>query len=79
MALSAEQIALLLKMIRNTQEVELTCPECLAELDKYAQRTLDEEPLDGMLERVREHLAACPACDREFKLILETLNAIDES
>lgn len=78
MGLNAKQIDLLLKMIRDTQNVELTCPECLAEMDKYAQRTLDDEPLDRMLELVREHLAACPACDREFQLILETLNAIEE-
>ena len=79
MALSSEQIGSLLKMIRNTRDVELTCPESLAELDRYAERTLDAEPLEGILERVREHLDACPACDDEFKLILETLKAIDES
>ena len=78
MGLNNNQIEMLLKMIRDTQEVELTCPECLKEMDKYAQRTLDEEPLDSMLERVREHLAACPACHSEFQLILDTLKAIEE-
>jgi hypothetical protein len=78
MGLNAKQIDMLLKMIRDTKDLELTCPECLAEMDKYAQRTLDEEPLDSMLERVREHLAACPACDSEFQLILDTLKAIEE-
>jgi hypothetical protein len=78
MTLNSQQIAMLLKMIQFTRDVELTCPECIAEMDKYAQRTLDEQPLDGILERVREHLAACPACDDEFRLILETLKTIEE-
>jgi hypothetical protein len=78
MALNSEQIALLLKMIRNTHEVELSCPECLDELDKYAQSMLDGAPIDGVLERVREHLEACPCCNDQFKLVLETLKAIEE-
>jgi hypothetical protein len=78
MGLNAKQIEMLLKMIRDTKDVELTCPECLAEMDRYAQSTLDEEPLDRILELVREHLAACPACESEFQLILDTLKAIEE-
>jgi uncharacterized protein with PIN domain len=78
MALSPEQIDSLLKMLRDTRDLELTCPECLAELDRYAERTLDAQPLEGVLQRVREHLAACPPCGDEFKLILETLRVIDE-
>jgi hypothetical protein len=66
-------------MIEQTREVEMTCPECLDELDKYTQRILDGTPLDGLLDRVREHLEACPWCHDQFKLVLETLEAIEES
>jgi uncharacterized protein with PIN domain len=79
MALNSEQIDRLLTMIRQTREVELTCPECLDELDKYAQSILDEMPLDEVLHRVREHLDACPCCTGQYKLVLETLRAIEES
>jgi hypothetical protein len=79
MALSSEQVGRLLKMIQQTREVEMTCPECLDELDKYTQRILDGEPIDGVLARVREHLEACPCCTGQFKLVLETLQAIEES
>lgn len=79
MALSSKQISRLLKKIQQTREVELSCPECLDELDKYTQRVLDDEPIDGLLESVREHLEACPCCTDQFKLVLETLEAIDES
>jgi hypothetical protein len=78
MALNSEQVDRLLKMIRQTREVELTCPECLDELDKYTQCILDGEPIDGVLDRVREHLEACPCCTGQFTLVLETLKAIED-
>jgi hypothetical protein len=79
MALSPEQVGLLLKMIEQTQEVEMTCPECLDELDKYTQGILDGTPIDGLLRSVREHLEACPCCASQLKLVLETLDAIEET
>ncbi len=79
MALTPEQVGRLLKMLRQTQDVELTCPECVDELDKYAQRILDGSPIDGALDRVREHLEACAFCDEEFKLVLATLDALEGS
>jgi hypothetical protein len=78
MALTPEQVGRLLTMIRQTQEVELTCPECLDELDKYTQSILDGLPLDEMLHRVREHLEACPCCTGQYTLVLEMLKAIEE-
>ena len=79
MALNSEQIGRLLTMIAQTRDVELTCPECLDELDKYTQSILDGMPLSGVLHRVREHLEACPCCNNQYKLILETLRSIDVS
>ena len=78
MALNSEQVGRLLKMIKQTKEVELTCPECLDELDKYTQSIQDGMPIDGVLQRVREHLEACHCCNGQFKLVLETLEAIEE-
>ena len=77
MALNPEQIDRLLTMIRQTREVELTCPECLDELDRYTQSILDGGPIEGMLARVREHLDACPCCTNQFNLVLDTLKAIE--
>ena len=79
MALSPEQVGRLLKMIQQTRELEMTCPECLDELDKYTQRILDGAPIDGVLDGVREHLEACPFCADQLKLVLETLQAMEES
>ena len=78
MALSPEQVDRLLKKIQQTREVEMTCPECLDELDKYTQRILDGAPIDGPLLSVREHLDDCPCCTGQFDLVLETLQSIEE-
>jgi hypothetical protein len=78
MALNSEQVDQLLKMLQQTREVELTCPECLDELDKYTQSILDGMPIEGVLALVQQHLEACPCCEGQFKLVLETLKAIEE-
>jgi hypothetical protein len=78
MALSSQQVDRLLKKIQQTREVEMTCPECLDELDKYTQRILDGKPIDGVLVSVREHLEACPCCTGQFNLVLDTLQSIEE-
>ena len=79
MALSSQQVDRLLKKIQQTREVEMTCPECLDELDKYTQRILDGMPIDGVLVSVREHLEACPCCTGQFNLVLDTLQSIEEA
>ena len=78
MALNPDQVTRLLTMIRQTRDIELTCPECLDELDKYTQSILDAAPINGILERVQEHLEACPCCTGQFELVLETLKAMEE-
>jgi Zn finger protein HypA/HybF involved in hydrogenase expression len=78
MALNPEQIAELLKMIRETEEVELSCPDCLDALYIYIQSVQDRKPIEGLLERVRDHLAGCPFCKSEYDLIVETLNSMEE-
>lgn len=78
MALTSEQIDRLLKKIKQTREVEMSCPDCLDELDKYTQRMLDGTPIDGVLVDVREHLEACPCCTGQFNLVMETLQAIED-
>ena len=78
MALSSQQVDRLIKKIQQTREVEMTCPECLDELDKYTQRILDGVPLEGVLVSVREHLEACPCCTGQLNLVLDTLQSIED-
>jgi hypothetical protein len=78
MALSPGQVHGLLNKIQQTREAEMTCPECLDELDRFTQRIIDGAPIEGALVSVREHLEACPCCTGQFNLVLETLQAIEE-
>ena len=78
MELNSEIVDRLLTMLRQTREVELTCPECLDELDKYMQSILEGMPLDEVLIRVQEHLEACPCCTFQYTLVLQSLKAIEE-
>jgi hypothetical protein len=78
MALNPEQVDRLLSMIEKTRDVELTCPECLDELDKYTQSILDGISVEGILDRVREHLEDCSCCTSQLDLVLNTLRAIED-
>lgn len=78
MSLSPQQVDRLLKKLQQTREVEMTCPECLDELDKYTQQVLDGETIDGLMLSVREHLDDCPCCTGQLNLVLDTLQSIDE-
>jgi hypothetical protein len=78
MSLKPEQIDRLLSMIEKTREIELTCPECLDELDRYTQSVLDGAAIEGVLEQVRQHLDDCPCCTSQYTLVLDTLKSLDE-
>jgi hypothetical protein len=78
MAMKPEQIDRLLSMIKKTREMEITCPECLDQLDWYIQSDADGAPIEGVLERVREHLDDCPCCSMQLNLVLETLKAMGD-
>jgi hypothetical protein len=78
MALKPEQIDRLLSMIKLTRDVEMTCQECLDQLDWYIQRDADGEPIEGVLEHVREHLEACPCCSMQLNLVLDTLKVMED-
>jgi hypothetical protein len=56
----------------------MTCAECLDELDMYTQRIIDGAPIDGVLVNLCEYLESSP-CTAQFNLVLETLQAIEES
>jgi hypothetical protein len=46
---------------------ELTCEECFAELDRYAELALAEADPDLAIPGMRAHLEGCPACAEDFR------------
>ena len=46
---------------------ELTCEQCIDELDRYVELTLAGEPADQRIPGMRAHLEGCPACAEDFR------------
>jgi hypothetical protein len=55
---------------------ELSCEECFAQLDRYTELSLAEQPADERVPGMRAHLEGCPACAEDFAS-LRDLVALD--
>jgi hypothetical protein len=58
---------------------ELSCEECFAQLDRYAEMMLAGEPADERVPRMRSHLEGCPACAEDFASLRDFLGATGRS
>jgi len=52
---------------------ELSCEECFAQLDRYAELALAGEPADERVPGMRAHLDGCPACAEDFEGLRDLL------
>jgi hypothetical protein len=68
----------LLARALGPNEPELSCEECFAELDRYAELLLARGEADRQVPGMRAHLAGCPACDEDLKSLLALLEADGE-
>ncbi len=64
----------LLARLLGPAEPELSCEECFAQLDRYAELSLEagatpDEQAPGM----RAHLEGCPACSEDYESLLALL------
>ncbi len=59
--------ARLISRVLGPAEPELTCEECFAELDRYAELTVAAEDADRRVPGMRAHLEGCPACAEDFQ------------
>ena len=58
----------------GSNERELDCDECFAQLDRYVELELSRAPADELVPGLRAHLVGCPACAEEH----ESLRALLE-
>jgi len=58
----------------GSNESELDCDECFAQLDRYVELELAGAPADALVPGLRAHLVGCPACAEEH----ESLRALLE-
>jgi hypothetical protein len=52
---------------------ELSCEDCFAQLDRYAELTLAGQPADERVPGMRAHLEGCPACAEDFASLRDYL------
>jgi hypothetical protein len=56
----------LLGRVLGPDAPELTCEQCFAELDRYVELVVADEPADERIPGMRAHLQGCPACAEDF-------------
>jgi hypothetical protein len=54
---------------------ELTCEECFAELDRYAELELAGSDADAAVPGMRAHLDGCPACHEDHDSLLALIRS----
>ena len=54
---------------------ELTCEECFAELDRYAELELAGSDADAAVPGMRAHLEGCPACHEDHQSLLALIRS----
>lgn len=59
--------------------VSVPDPRCKQPKSGWIWILIDGEPIAGVLEQVREHLADCPCCTKQYKLVQKMLQAIEEA
>jgi hypothetical protein len=52
---------------------ELSCDECFAQLDRYAELALAGERADEQVPGMRAHLEGCPACAEDYRNLRDFL------
>jgi hypothetical protein len=52
---------------------ELSCEECFAELDRYAELALAGGDADEQVPGMRTHLEGCPACAEDLRSLMAML------
>ena len=76
--LGSQHIEQLLHNVSRTLPEELTCDECLEELDRFAEMKLLGQPAEEAMPLVAQHLAVCRDCREEFEALLRALKALQE-
>jgi hypothetical protein len=64
----------LLARVLGPGEAELSCEECFAQLDLYAELALDDAELaERRVPGMRAHLDGCPACAEDYRSLRDLL------
>ena len=64
-----------LKRLLGSDEPEIDCDECFAQLDRYVELELAGADADATLPGLRAHLDGCPACREDHESLRALVSA----
>lgn len=68
-----KSITSLLRMVMTTAPHELTCDECMQEVDRFVEMELAGKNPAQAMPLVKAHLDTCWECREEFEALLEII------
>jgi len=70
-----ERLGKLLRMVENTDEVEIGCDEVFEMLDQYLELEARGEDVTDLLPLVKKHLDRCRDCHEEYEALARVFEA----
>lgn len=74
--LEPTEIKRLVRDVLTTRPDEVGCDECLEELDRFVEMTLDGRDAAEAMPLVQHHLENCDDCREEFETLLSVLRTL---
>jgi hypothetical protein len=71
--ISLEDSVKLARALSMTQDAELSCDECLEELDRFVETQLAGLDAAAAMPLVEHHLSMCDGCRDEYQALLSAL------
>lgn len=65
----------LLRMVEDTDEVEISCDDVLELLDQYVELEARGEDVARLLPMVKKHLDRCHDCHEEYEALVRIITA----
>lgn len=70
-----EAMGKLLRMVQNTDEVEIGCDEVLELLDQYVEAEARGEDVADLFPMLQRHLDRCRDCHEEYEALVRVFEA----
>lgn len=70
-----EMLVKLLRMVEDTDEIELSCDEVFEIIDQYVELEARGDDVSQLLPLVRQHLDRCRACQEEYEALARIIKA----
>ena len=76
--ISPDMLEPILRQIRKTREIEISCDETFRLLAEYTEMAARGEEIAKRIPPVRQHLGLCLDCREEYGVVLGILKSLPE-